>query len=118
MFGTVISALNATPVEVTNDNIGGVSALCGEFGFNFSSPLFRWSREPVQRQFTQIGSLRALWASTKTSLGKLHSKVSALQRNLSSLRNATNEPAPRTVVGHVSKAVDRVGGRLEAFQCS
>jgi hypothetical protein len=45
LFRTFLSALKGTAVEVTKDNIGGLSALCAEFGFRaFAAKISEFSR--------------------------------------------------------------------------
>jgi hypothetical protein len=94
LFGTFLSALNGTALEVTKENIAGLSALCLEFGFNFATPLFRRSRisrleaevvklqsapEAVQTHLTEIETRQVCWESMTTSVTRLCSEVSLLK---------------------------------------
>jgi hypothetical protein len=91
LFRTFLSALNGTAVDITKDNIDGLCALCHEFGFNFSSPLFRGSRismleAEVAKLCSASEAVRAVHAELQTELAGLKNAVTGLATKTESIK--------------------------------
>jgi hypothetical protein len=79
LFRTFLSALNGAAVEVTKHNIGGLSALCGEFGFNFSNPIFGRSR--IATLEAEVAKLRSASEAVQADQATLATKTESMETN-------------------------------------
>jgi hypothetical protein len=89
---TFLSALNGTAVEVTKRNIGRLSALCAEFGFNFSSPIFRRSR--ISTLEAEVAKLRSASEAVRAGQATLATKTESMETNFPEMFTEFRQSAP------------------------
>jgi hypothetical protein len=81
IFQTFLSAVKGQSIEVTPANFAGLSALCGEFGFQLSSPSYRLCtlEAELQSQRADIGRLAGEVAALRGTAAQLSAEVAELR---------------------------------------